>query len=106
MKLPTIFLDPNAQVFTLKEAEHFVIFLVGAYLFGILFPPLAILVAAVVVGAAFELGQFDIARQVPVFQKAPPAKGFLPGYGFSPLDVGADFAGAVVAVLLRMIFVG
>lgn len=108
MKLvPTPFFDPDRNVFAEDKLEHFAAMLVLAFLLRILFLPPAVLLICFLVACAFEMGQFDLARQVPAFHDDAPVgslvRPFRPGYGFGLLDVAAGMTGALVGILLRLV---
>jgi hypothetical protein len=104
--IPTPFFDPDKTVFALDKFEHFGAMLALAFLllfFG--FGWLATLFVILLVAGAFEIGQWDIGRQVPAFHDDPAAgslvRPFKPGYGFGLLDLASGVAGGVVAVLVH-----
>ena len=89
------FFDPDRRVFSADKLGH-LIGGCGAALVVLPFVswPLALGIVAVV-GAIFELGQWDGVRGTPYLGQ--------PGYGFGLLDLTADLVGALVAILLVVV---
>lgn len=101
------FFDPDVRWQTSDKVEHLVGGIGIAFLVAlILLLPhnVALVLLVILVGAAFELGQWDIARDVPELHTIPTDKTspFLPGYGFGLLDLLADFLGGILYLIVRI----
>jgi len=69
--------------------------------------PLGSLAVVLFVGGAFELGQVDTARNPNVCYREGTTFGPLlgrPGFGFGVLDLGADLAGGLLAVVVALLY--
>lgn len=93
------YLDPDTRVFSRDKFEHFggclgftlILLFIG-------FSPPAALLLTMLVGAVFELGQVDTARNLSVMTRdGRPLLG-QPGFGFGLLDLAWDIVGALVAI--------
>lgn len=104
------FFDPDRSIGP-DKFEHAGIFLVATAAFlAVGFPPLTVMLAALIVAAVFEFGQWDTARHVPGFHEGgsptdPPVAGsvdlpFRAGFGFGLYDLAAAFAGSLIALFL------
>src|SRR5437867_10244981 len=92
------FFDPDTKLFALDKLWHFGATFGAALLLSWIVGD-GTAWAAVVGGAVgFELGQWDIARNVPAAKVEPsalyPKAEFLPGYGFGLLDLAVGALGA------------
>jgi len=86
------FFDPDRRLLSGDKLQHLVGGLgVGLGASLVVAWPL-VLAVVFVVGAIFELGQWDAVRGTSFLGQ--------PGYGFGPLDLAADVLGGVAAVLL------
>ena len=101
-------LDPDTNWRSTDKVEH----LVGGFAIGVgallagasLVGSLAVVLF---VGGAFELGQVDTARNPNVCYREGTSFGPLlgrPGFGFGVLDLGADLAGGLLAVVVALLY--
>jgi hypothetical protein len=102
------FFDPDTTVFSFDKLDHAVGGTAIAIFLGALgFSAVGVLLGAAFVGAVFELGQWDTARNLDIKFAPPGATPESPlghaGFGFGLLDIAAGVAGAAVLVGLRLL---
>ncbi len=96
--------DPDKQWLAWDKAQHFIGGVIIAGVASLMLSDIQTLLVTVAIAIAFEVGQWDIARNCPICHiNNDITKPFMPGFGIGLLDIAAGTLGAIFLLVIKAI---